>query len=118
MLKIPLWTEQFSKPNNLITSESPNSKTDVLIIGGGYTGLCAARILKQNGAEVWPQNFAHLDNKKSANIYNNNTGHFNAITAIVGPPTNPAPIQHIFNFFINFYLISMRMIESFLQDHR
>ena len=52
MLKIPLWTEQFSKPNNLITSESPNSKTDVLIIGGGYTGLCAARILKQNGTDV------------------------------------------------------------------
>ena len=52
MQKSPLWTDQFSRPNNIITSDSPNSKTDVLIIGSGYTGLCAARILKQNGADV------------------------------------------------------------------
>ena len=61
MQKTPLWTDQFSRPNNLITSDSPNSKTDVLIIGSGYTGLCAARILKQNGADVIvPVSYTHL----------------------------------------------------------
>ena len=29
-----------------------NKTTNILIIGSGYTGLCAARILKQNGADV------------------------------------------------------------------
>ena len=52
MLKTPLWTDQFPRPNNLATSDNPNSETDIAIIGSGYTGLCAARILRKNGASV------------------------------------------------------------------
>ena len=52
MLKTPLWIDQFPRPNNLVTSDTPNSDTDIAIIGSGYTGLCAARILRKNGASV------------------------------------------------------------------
>ena len=52
MLKTPLWTDQFPRPNNLVTSHDPSSDTDIAIIGSGYTGLCAARILRKNGASV------------------------------------------------------------------
>ena len=52
MQKTPLWTDQFSRPNSLITSDIPNSETDVAIVGSGYTGLCAARVLKKKGASV------------------------------------------------------------------
>ena len=52
MQKSPLWTDQFSRPNNIITSDSPRAETDIAIVGSGYTGLCAARILKKNGASV------------------------------------------------------------------
>ena len=52
MLKTPLWTDQFPRPNNLATSHNPNSDIDIAIIGSGYTGLCAARILRKNGASV------------------------------------------------------------------
>ena len=52
MLKTPLWTDQFPRPNNLSTSHNPSSDTDIAIIGSGYTGLCAARILRKNGASV------------------------------------------------------------------
>ena len=52
MLKTPLWTDQFPRPNNLVTSDNPSSYTDIAIIGSGYTGLCAARILRKNGASV------------------------------------------------------------------
>ena len=52
MLKTPLWIDQFPRPNNLATSDDPSSDTDIAIIGSGYTGLCAARILRKNGASV------------------------------------------------------------------
>ena len=52
MQKSPLWTDQFSRPNNIITSDIPSVETDIAIVGSGYTGLCAARILKKNGASV------------------------------------------------------------------
>ena len=52
MEKTPLWINQFSKPDSLITAKSPNTETDVAIVGSGYTGLCAARVLKKNGASV------------------------------------------------------------------
>ena len=52
MLKTPLWTDQFPRPNNLASSDNPNSDIDIAIIGSGYTGLCAARILRKNGASV------------------------------------------------------------------
>ena len=52
MLKTPLWTDQFPRPDNLVTSDNPRSNVDIAIIGSGYTGLCAARILRKNGASV------------------------------------------------------------------
>lgn len=52
MQKSPFWTDQFSSPNNIIISDSPSAETDIAIVGSGYTGLCAARILKKNGASV------------------------------------------------------------------
>ena len=52
MLKTPLWTDQFPRPDNLVTSDNPRSDVDIAIIGSGYTGLCAARILRKNGASV------------------------------------------------------------------
>ena len=33
-------------------TDNPSSDTDIAIIGSGYTGLCAARILRKNGASV------------------------------------------------------------------
>ena len=52
MQKSPLWTDQLSRPNNIINSDIPSAETDIAIVGSGYTGLCAARILKKNGASV------------------------------------------------------------------
>ena len=43
------------------------------------------------------------------------SGHFNAITAIVGPPTYPSPIQHIDFTLITAFLITRMKIEFFLQ---
>jgi glycine/D-amino acid oxidase-like deaminating enzyme len=48
---IPFWTEQFPRPNDLPTSPVP-AQVDVAIIGGGYTGLNAARVLAKNGSTV------------------------------------------------------------------
>ena len=52
MLKTPLWIDKFSKTNNLGISDNPNPNTDIAIIGSGYTGLCAARVLRKYGASV------------------------------------------------------------------
>jgi glycine/D-amino acid oxidase-like deaminating enzyme len=48
---IPFWTDQFPRPDNLPVSSLP-PRVDVAIIGGGYTGLNAARVLVQSGAVV------------------------------------------------------------------
>ncbi|HZI75025.1 MAG TPA: FAD-binding oxidoreductase [Gemmatimonadales bacterium] len=50
MVENCLWTELFSPPR-LPTSPLP-SRTDVAIIGGGYTGLSAARCLARRGIDV------------------------------------------------------------------
>ncbi len=48
---IPFWTDQFPHPTTLPTVPLP-SQVDVAIVGGGYTGLNAARVLAKNGASV------------------------------------------------------------------
>jgi glycine/D-amino acid oxidase-like deaminating enzyme len=50
MIERCLWTET-SPPAHLPDEPLPTS-TDVAIIGGGYTGLSAARTLARHGAEV------------------------------------------------------------------
>ena len=52
MKKEPLWTDQFQRPDDLpITTNFPRD-VDVAIVGSGYTGLCAARVLRKSGASV------------------------------------------------------------------
>lgn len=47
----PFWTDQFPRPTNLPAADLP-AQVDVAVIGGGYTGLSAARILAKDGATV------------------------------------------------------------------
>ena len=48
----PFWSDNFPRPVDLpVTAELPQ-KVDVAIIGSGYTGLNAARVLAKNGAAV------------------------------------------------------------------
>ncbi len=49
MKTTPLWTEQFPRPTDLPASPLPE-RVDVAIVGGGYTGLSAARVLARGGA--------------------------------------------------------------------
>lgn len=51
MRTIPFWTDTFPRPTDLPVSSLP-SEVDVAIVGGGYTGLNAARVLAKNGAKV------------------------------------------------------------------
>jgi glycine/D-amino acid oxidase-like deaminating enzyme len=48
---IPYWSDHFPRPADLYTSEPP-FQVDVAVIGGGYTGLSAARALASSGASV------------------------------------------------------------------
>ena len=48
----PLWIDQFPRPVDLpVASELP-SEVDVAIVGSGYTGLNAARVLAKAGLSV------------------------------------------------------------------
>jgi glycine/D-amino acid oxidase-like deaminating enzyme len=47
-----LWTDQYSRPADLPVQEHLPDQTDVAIIGSGYTGLNAARVLAQAGTRV------------------------------------------------------------------
>ncbi|MEW5987570.1 MAG: FAD-binding oxidoreductase [Chloroflexota bacterium] len=51
MKTTPFWTDDFPRPADLPISPLP-SRVDVAIVGGGYTGLNAARVLAKNGASV------------------------------------------------------------------
>tara|TARA_Y100001970_G_scaffold100817_1_gene126646 strand:+ start:1127 stop:2398 length:1272 start_codon:yes stop_codon:yes gene_type:complete len=46
------WTEECPPNAGLSISSAPPEKTDVVIIGGGYTGLSAARVLAKSGQGV------------------------------------------------------------------
>lgn len=51
MKTIPFWTDDFPRPADLPVSPLPE-RVDVAIVGGGYTGLSAARTLVTGGANV------------------------------------------------------------------
>ena len=51
MKTIPFWTDQFPRPAELVGHALPE-EVDVAIVGGGYTGLTAARIIARNGGSV------------------------------------------------------------------
>ncbi len=52
MRMTPFWTDQFPRPDDLPCTESIPTEVDVAIVGSGYTGLNAARVLAQSGAQV------------------------------------------------------------------
>jgi len=51
MKTIPFWSDQFPRPTDLPVSEIPE-RTDVAVVGSGYTGLNAAISLAKAGVEV------------------------------------------------------------------
>ncbi len=48
----PFWTDNYPRPADLQVAAELPSEVDVAIIGGGYTGLSAARTLAKSGASV------------------------------------------------------------------
>lgn len=46
------WTDQFPRPESLPVATAVPQSVDVAIVGSGYTGLNAARVLAQSGAAV------------------------------------------------------------------
>mgnify|MGYP003325668177 FL=1 len=46
------WTDQYSPSNDLKVSSTLPEKVDVAIVGSGYTGLAAARILARSNISV------------------------------------------------------------------
>jgi glycine/D-amino acid oxidase-like deaminating enzyme len=51
MKTVPFWTDNYPRPENLAVSPLP-AAVDVAIVGGGYTGLNAARVLAKSGTAV------------------------------------------------------------------
>ncbi len=52
MKTVPFWQEDYPRPENLPVFDELPESVDVAIIGGGYTGLSAARTLSKSGASV------------------------------------------------------------------
>jgi glycine/D-amino acid oxidase-like deaminating enzyme len=52
MKTTPFWTDDYPRPSDLPVAAELPTKTDVAIIGGGYTGLSAARTLAKGGTSV------------------------------------------------------------------
>jgi len=52
MKTIPFWAEEYPRPDDLAVADSLPEQVDVAIVGSGYTGLNAARVLAKNGATV------------------------------------------------------------------
>lgn len=48
----PFWRSQFSRPSDLPVTAALPERVDVAIVGSGYTGLNAARVLAESGASV------------------------------------------------------------------
>jgi glycine/D-amino acid oxidase-like deaminating enzyme len=48
----PFWTDDYPRPSDLPVAAELPTETDVAIIGGGYTGLSAARTLAKGGTSV------------------------------------------------------------------
>jgi NADPH-dependent 2,4-dienoyl-CoA reductase/sulfur reductase-like enzyme len=51
MKTVPFWTDTYPRPENLAVSPLP-AAVDVAIVGGGFTGLNAARVLAKAGTAV------------------------------------------------------------------
>lgn len=52
MKTAPFWSDDFSRPADLPVAEGLPDAVDVAVVGGGYTGLSAARTLTRHGASV------------------------------------------------------------------
>lgn len=52
MKPTPFWTDDYPRPGNLPVAAELPTEIDVAVIGGGYTGLSAARTLAKNGTSV------------------------------------------------------------------
>jgi glycine/D-amino acid oxidase-like deaminating enzyme len=52
MNKKPFWQENFPRPENLPVADELPGSADVAVIGGGFTGLSAARTLAKSGTSV------------------------------------------------------------------
>ena len=52
MKTIPFWTDEFPRPTDLPVASDLPTQVDVAVIGSGYTGLNAARVLAQNNISV------------------------------------------------------------------
>ncbi len=52
MKTTPLWTDQFPRPIDLPVVTTVPDTVDVAIVGSGYTGLNAARVLAKSGTTV------------------------------------------------------------------
>jgi glycine/D-amino acid oxidase-like deaminating enzyme len=52
MKTTPFWTDDYPRPSDLPVAAELPTETDVAIIGGGYTGLSAARTLAKGGISV------------------------------------------------------------------
>jgi glycine/D-amino acid oxidase-like deaminating enzyme len=61
----PFWADDFPRPANLPVSPLPE-QVDVAIVGGGYTGLSAARTLAKDGANVAVLEQGHIGHGASS----------------------------------------------------
>lgn len=52
MKTTPFWQEDYPRPENLPVADELPDSVDIAIIGGGYTGLSAARTLAKSSASV------------------------------------------------------------------
>ncbi len=52
MKTTPFWPDDFPRPADLPVAEALPETVDVAVVGGGYTGLSAARTLARHGASV------------------------------------------------------------------
>jgi glycine/D-amino acid oxidase-like deaminating enzyme len=52
MKTAPFWSDAYPRPADLPVAEQLPQEVDVVVVGSGYTGLNAARVLAQNGATV------------------------------------------------------------------
>lgn len=48
----PFWPSELPRPHELAVASELPERVDVAIVGGGYTGLNAARVLAKSGATV------------------------------------------------------------------
>ena len=48
----PFWQSQFPRPADLPVARVLPERVDVAVVGSGYTGLNAARVLAKSGASV------------------------------------------------------------------